>query len=208
MIAAMRGTIPVDVTPSAPPPELPRLHVPDAAAWEQWLTEHHDAAGVWLLLAKKAGGGHSPTYAEAVERALCFGWIDGQVRRLDEAYFQQRFTPRGPRSRWSEINVAKAQALIAAGRMRPPGQAAIDAARADGRWAQAYAPQSTATVPDDMQAALDADPAARDFFATLTGSRRYAFLHRLAGVRTEAGRARRIAAYVERLREGRTLDDS
>lgn len=195
------------MAPPAPKPELPRLHVPDAAAWEEWLSEHHDAPGVWLLLAKQGRGGRSPSYAEAVECALCFGWIDGQVRRLDEVYFQQRFTPRGPRSRWSEINVTKAQALIAAGRMQPPGQAAIDAARADGRWDQAYAPQSTATVPDDLQAALDADPAARDFFATLTGSRRYSFLHRLAGVRTPAGRARRIAGYVERLREGRTLED-
>lgn len=195
------------MSPAAAKPELPRLHVPDATAWEQWLTEHHDAAGVWLMLAKKDGGGQSPSYAEAVEIALCFGWIDGQVRRLDEAYFQQRFTPRGPRSRWSEINVAKATALIEAGRMRPPGHAAIDAARADGRWDEAYAPQSTATVPDDMQAALNADPAAREFFATLTGARRYAFLHRLAGVRTPAGRARRIADYVQRLHQGRTLED-
>lgn len=191
----------------APAPPLPELHCVDATAWQAWLDAHGSAsAGVWLMLAKKGGGARSVSYAEALEVALCFGWIDGQVRRRDEAFYLQRFTPRRPRSRWSQINRDKALALIAAGRMRPSGQAQVDAARADGRWDQAYEPQSQATVPEDLQRALDGDPPAREFFATLTGVRRYAFLHRLHHVRSPERRAARIAEYVELLRAGQTLN--
>ena len=192
------------VTPAA---DLPLMRFDDDAAWEHWLAEHHDrSAGAWLTFAKKGSGATTVTFPEALETALCFGWIDGQKGRLDETHYRTRFTPRGPRSKWSELNRTKALELIDAGRMRPPGQAQVDAARADGRWEAAYAPQSAATVPDDLQAALDEVPAAAAFFATLTGARRYAFLYRLHHVSSPDARARRIASYIDLLREGRTLN--
>jgi uncharacterized protein YdeI (YjbR/CyaY-like superfamily) len=187
--------------------DLPILELPDPAAWERWLDEHHATlAGVWLKFAKKGTGVRTVVYAEALEVALCFGWIDGQVARYDETYYLQRFTPRTKRSKWSQINVEHATRLINAGRMRPVGLAQIEAAQADGRWEQAYEPQSQATVPDDFQVALDAAPAAAAFFATLTGSTRYAFLYRLHHVKRAENRAKRIAAYIERLSAGLTLD--
>jgi uncharacterized protein YdeI (YjbR/CyaY-like superfamily) len=191
----------------APAPPLPDLACPDADAWERWLDEHHAAApGVWLLLAKKGGGARSVSHREALDLALCFGWIDGQVRARNAAHYAIRFTPRGRRSIWSQINRDRATALIEAGRMRPSGLAAVEAARADGRWAAAYAPQSRATVPEDLQRALDVEPDAASFFATLTGSRRYAFLHRLHHVTAPERRAQRIADYVALLRDGRNLN--
>ena len=175
-------------------------------AWERWLQRHGGSvAGVWLKFAKKGTGMRTVVYAEALEVALCFGWIDGQASRYDETYYLQRFTPRGKRSKWSQINVGHANRLIAEGRMRPAGLAAVQAAQADGRWEQAYAPQSQATIPDDFQAALDANPQAKAFFATLTGSTRYAFLYRLHNVKRPDARAKRIADYIERLGAGRTL---
>ena len=192
------------MTPAA---DLPLLRFADDSAWEQWLAEHHDhSTGAWLTFAKKGSGAATVSFPEAVETALCFGWIDGQKGRLDETHYRTRFTPRGPRSKWSELNRTKALELIDAGRMRPPGQAQVDAARADGRWEAAYAPQSAATVPDDLRAALDEVPAAAAFFATLTGARRYAFLYRLHHVSSPDARARRIAGYIDLLREGRTLN--
>jgi uncharacterized protein YdeI (YjbR/CyaY-like superfamily) len=171
------------------------VQLPDRAAWEQWLQEHHDsAAGVWLKFAKKGTGVRTVVYAEALQSALCFGWIDGQVARYDE-------------SKWSQINVKHATRLMEEGRMRPSGLAQVQAAQADGRWAQAYAPQSQAVVPDDLQASLDAHPAAAAFFATLSGSTRYAFLHRLHHVTRPESRAKRIAGYIERLNAGKTLED-
>jgi uncharacterized protein YdeI (YjbR/CyaY-like superfamily) len=194
-------------TMAAPPkPELPLLQFDDPAAWEEWLSTHYDTPGVWLKLAKKNTGVTTVTYAEALEVALCWGWIDGQVGRLDETFYRQRFTPRTKRSKWSQINRRHIERLTAEGRMRPPGQAAVDAAIADGRWEAAYPAASEATVPDDFQAALDANPSAKAFFATLTGSPRYAFLHRLHNVQRPETRARRIAGYIERLSAGRTLD--
>jgi uncharacterized protein YdeI (YjbR/CyaY-like superfamily) len=201
-----------DRTQAAPParssrPELPIVRCTTPAEWEQWLSEQPaDSPGAWLQIAKKGCGPATVTYDEAVDIAICFGWIDGQKRAHDDTCWLQRFTPRGPRSKWSQINRDRTQRLIADGRMRSGGQAQIDAARADGRWEAAYEPQGRATVPPDLQQALNAHPAAREFFATLTGARRYAFLYRLHNVKTEKGRARRIASYIELLSEGRTLN--
>jgi uncharacterized protein YdeI (YjbR/CyaY-like superfamily) len=188
-------------------PELPILRCTAEAEWERWLAEQPpDSPGVWLQIAKKGCQPATVTYDQALMIAICFGWIDGQRRGHDDSSWLQRFTPRGPRSRWSQINREKAQTLIADGRMRPGGQAQVDAAKADGRWDAAYEPQGAATVPPDLQSALDDHPEARDFFATLTGARRYAFLYRLHHVKTVEARERRIATYIEQLAEGRTLN--
>ena len=187
-------------------PELPILQLADQAAWRAWLTDNHETVpGAWLKFAKKGAPERTVTYAEAVEEALCFGWIDGQARGLDEIFYLQRFTPRRRRSAWSQINREKATRLIAAGRMAPAGLAQVDAAQADGRWDNAYQSPSAATVPDDLQQALDANPRAKEFFARLTGSARYAFLYRLHRVRKPENRAKRIAGYIELLSEGKTL---
>jgi uncharacterized protein YdeI (YjbR/CyaY-like superfamily) len=168
--------------------------VPDC---EAWFAEHHaDHRGFWLKIGK-VGAAETVTYAEALEVALCHGWIDGQKRGHDATYWLQRFTPRGPRSKWSQVNRDKAEALIKAGRMRPAGQAQVDAAKADGRWAAAYAGQKSATVPDDLAAALAADPQAKAFFETLTGANRYAILYRVHDAKKPETRAARIAKFVE-----------
>jgi uncharacterized protein YdeI (YjbR/CyaY-like superfamily) len=197
------------MTPAAkqPKPELEILQCTADADWERWLSEHHaDSPGVWLKFAKKGCETSTVNYAQALDTALCYGWIDGQVRRLDESFYLQRFTRRGPRSKWSQINRGHVARLTEAGRMRAPGQAQVDAARSDGRWEAAYEPQSRATVPDDLQRALEASPEALRFFATLTGSTRYAFLHRLHNVSRPTARAKRIASYIELLSAGRTLN--
>src|SRR5919107_780341 len=161
------------------PTDLPVLAFPDQAALEEWLdAEHATAPGLYVRLAKKGSGVPSVTYAELVESALCFGWIDGRSQRLDETSYLQRITPRRPRSVWSQKNVAAVEALIAAGRMRPAGLAAVEAAQADGRWDRAYAGPATITVPDDLAAALAAEPAAQEAFAGLDGASRYAVLWR------------------------------
>ncbi|HEY2161518.1 MAG TPA: YdeI/OmpD-associated family protein [Solirubrobacteraceae bacterium] len=189
-------------------PELPIVELRDQPAWRRWLEANHDSPdGVWLKLAKKASPTSTVTYAEAVEEAVCFGWIDGQVRRYDEHFYLQRFTPRRASSQWSQINRDKAERLIAEGRMHAAGLARVEAAKADGRWEAAYPAQSDAQVPEDLERALDANPAAKEFFDTLTGSTRYAFLYRLHNVRKPEARAKRIADYVERLSERRTLDE-
>src|SRR3954453_21471936 len=147
---------------------------------EAWLEENHaGAGGLWLKIAKKGSGVESVNYAEALELALCFGWIDSQKSGFAEAFFLQRFTPRRPRGKWSQINRTKAEELIAAGSMRPAGLAEVEAAKADGRWEAAYAGQRTATVPEDLRQELDRNEAAREFFATLDGANRYAILYRL-----------------------------
>ena len=175
------------------------------AAWEAWLEGRHDSApdGVWLALAKKGVDGLK--HAEALEVALCFGWIDAKRVALDEQRFLQRFVPRRPRSRWSRINRDAAEALIARGAMRPPGLLEVERAKADGRWEAAYDGQRAAQVPPDLQAALDADPAARDFFATLDAQNRYAILYRVGDAKRPETRARRIAQFVAMLREGRKI---
>lgn len=186
-------------------PELPTLQFPDQEGWEAWLSEHHPDPGVWLKFAKKGTGVRTVNYAQALEVALCWGWIDGQTARLDETFYLQRFTPRSTRSKWSQVNRRHIERLGSEGRMQPPGEAAVKAAQADGRWEAAYPAASGATVPEDMQRALDAHPEARAFFETLTGSTRYAFLYRLHTVVRPQTRAKRIADYVHRLGEGRTL---
>jgi uncharacterized protein YdeI (YjbR/CyaY-like superfamily) len=194
--------------PSAIPiADLNVVECPDDAHWERWLQAHHATSrDAWVKIAKKGSGVTTVHYPEVLNTAICFGWIDAVRRPLDDTYFLQRFTPRGPRSKWSQVNRDKAQALTAAGRMHPAGHAQVQAAQADGRWEAAYEPQSRATIPDDLQRALDAEPKAKEFFATLTGQRRYAFLYRLHNVKTQTARERRIANYIELLREGKTLN--
>jgi uncharacterized protein YdeI (YjbR/CyaY-like superfamily) len=188
--------------------ELPILQHSDQAAWRKWLRKHHaDSPGVRLKLAKKGSGHTTLSHSEALEEALCFGWIDGQVGRFDEHFYLIRFTPRRPGSVWSQINREKATRLIAEGRMHPAGLAQVEAAQADGRWENAYEPQSRATVPEDFQAALKANAKAGSFFATLPGSARYAFLYRLHHVKDPKRRAKRIADYLELLEQERTLQD-
>ncbi len=181
---------------------LPVISLESGAAWESWLeAEHASSPGVWLKIAKKGAGEPTVSYPDALAGALCFGWIDGQKGRLDDDYWLQRFTPRKPGSRWSRVNTDKAAALIEAGRMRPAGLAEVERAKADGRWAAAYEPQSASTVPDDLAAELARDDSARAFFETLDGANRYAILHRIASARRPETRARRIAKYVAMLAE-------
>lgn len=161
--------------------------------------------GVWLRLAKVASGIPSPTYAEALDAALCYGWIDSQKKSFDADTWLQRFTPRGPKSVWSKINREKVAALIDAGRMRSAGLAAVEAAKADGRWDAAYDSQRTASVPEDFQAALDASPAAHALFGTLNSVNRYAILWRIQTARKAETRARRIEQLVAMLARGEKL---
>jgi uncharacterized protein YdeI (YjbR/CyaY-like superfamily) len=197
----------VRYVPSIPSPDdLPVVRFADAGAFEAWLeAEHAAAAGLWIAIAKKGTGVASVTHQEALDIAICFGWIDGQRRAHDETCFLQRFTPRRRRSPWSKINREKVQALTAAGRMRPAGQAEVDRARADGRWAAAYAGQRSATVPADLQKELDADPEAAAFFATLSSQNRYALLYRLGDAKKPETRARRLAKFVAMLRARETF---
>lgn len=190
----------------AGPDGLPVLAFPSAEAWEAWLDAHHASSpGVWLVIAKRGAGAGSVSYADALDVALCFGWIDGRKGARDEATWLQRFTPRRPGGRWSRINRDKATALIDAGRMRPAGLREVERAQADGRWDAAYEGAATATVPDDLQRALDAEPAAREFFARLDGANRYAILYRVGDARRPETRARRIATYVAMLARGEKL---
>jgi uncharacterized protein YdeI (YjbR/CyaY-like superfamily) len=177
-----------------------------AEEWEAWLREHHDTApGVWIRFAKKGSGVPTVTYLEALHAALCVGWIDGQARSADESSYLQRFTPRRARSIWSKRNRGFAEELIAAGRMQPAGLREVERAKADGRWDAAYDAPSTATVPEDLRAALDAEPAAAEFFATLNGQNRYAILHRVQTAKKPETRARRIERFVAMLAAGETL---
>ena len=186
--------------------DLPILLFPTPAELEAWLERHHrDSDGFWLQVAKKGSGEVSVSYAEALELALCFGWIDSQKRSHDEDFFLQRFTPRRPRGRWSRINREKAEALLAAGAVRPAGLAEIEAAQADGRWEAAYAGQRTAKVPADLQRELDASPAAREFFASLDSANRYAILYRLDEAKKPETRARRLRKFVAMLERGEKI---
>lgn len=186
--------------------EQPVVFFAEPAEMQAWLEEHGQASdGIWLKFAKKGSGLRSVVYAEAVEIALCHGWIDGQVKRLDEQHYLQKFTPRRPRSKWSKLNREKAERLIAEGRMRPAGLREVERAREDGRWDEAYDSATTATVPDDFREALDAEPAARAFFESLSNTKRYAFLYRIRDAKRPETRAKRIAEYVELLRAGKTL---
>ena len=179
---------------------LPILPFASQREWEAWLGEHHRTSkGLWLKMAKKASGIDSVNYAEALDVALCHGWIDGQKGAFDDIFWIQKFTPRGPRSKWSKINVDKALALIEAGRMKPAGLAEVEKAQSDGRWEQAYDSQSKATVPEDLQRELDKNPEAAKFFATLDGANRYAVLYRIQEAKKPETRARRIEKFIDML---------
>lgn len=187
--------------------DTPELLVPHAAAWRAWLDQHApDGDPVFLVLAKK--GTTSPTtltYAEALDEALCFGWIDGQVRRRDDATVCQRFSRRGPRSMWSARNVGHVARLESEGRMTDHGRAEVERAQADGRWDVAYAGPATMEVPAEFAAAIAANPRAQAMFDVLTSQNRYALLHRLGQLKTAAARERRIATYVDMLARGETI---
>jgi uncharacterized protein YdeI (YjbR/CyaY-like superfamily) len=189
-----------------PADDLPQLPFASDADWEAWLEEHHSSSdGVWIKMAKKRTAIPSVAYPEVLDTALCFGWIDGRRVALDDQYFLQRFTPRRARSRWSKINREKAEALIAAGRMRPAGVAEVERAKTDGRWEAAYASQRAMPVPDDLQRELDARPQAAAFFAQLSSQNRYAILYRLHDAKRPQTRARRLAQFVAMLEAGETI---
>ncbi len=189
-----------------PKPEPELLVVADVGAFRAWLDEFEDVSdGVWLVLAKK--GVTEPTslrYEEALDEALCSGWIDGQVKRIDDRVYRQRFTPRRKRSIWSKRNVEKISVLTAEGRLRPRGLVEVERAKADGRWDNAYSGPATIRVPDDLAAALAAHPAAAAVFETLSGQNRYAVLHRIETALRPETRAKRIARSVEQLAAGVT----
>lgn len=185
---------------------LPVLDFVDAEAWESWLaTQGANATGLWLKIAKAGNPVSSLTKVQAIDAALCHGWIDGQIDKYDEAWFLTRFTPRKRTSKWSENNRKRAEQLMADGRVTPAGLKEIAAAKADGRWESAYAPASTAEEPEDFQAALDAAPEARAFFDTLTGANRYAILYRVQTAKKPETRAARIAKFVEMCARGETV---
>ncbi len=177
-----------------------------AAAWRAWLaSEGESSSGVWLKIARKDAAERTVSYAEALDVALCFGWIDGQKNGLDDEYWLQRFSPRKAASKWSKINTEKAAALIEAGLMQPSGLREVEQAKADGRWERAYPGQRSATVPDDLRRALDANPAASEFFETISSLNRYAILYRIGAVKRPETRARKIAQYIQMLAEQKTL---
>jgi uncharacterized protein YdeI (YjbR/CyaY-like superfamily) len=179
---------------------LPVLPFERQKDWAVWLERNHStSSGVWIKLARKASGIKSVTYDEALEVALCYGWIDGQRKSHDETSFLQKFTPRGSRSIWSKINTEKALRLIESGKMKPAGLKAVESAKQDGRWDAAYASQSKAIVPDDLQAELDRNAKAKAFFATLDSRNRYAILHRIHTAKKAETRAKRIEQFVRML---------
>jgi uncharacterized protein YdeI (YjbR/CyaY-like superfamily) len=180
--------------------ELEELLVQDAAEWRGWLAAHYaESPGVWLVLHKKGGSVTGLDYEAALQEALCFGWIDGQGRRRDEESSFQRMTRRGPKSVWSARNVERIERLEAAGRMTPAGRAAVESAKADGRWEAAYAGSASAVVPDDLAAAIAAEPRAQAMFEVLTSVNRYALIYRTNGVKQASTRQRKIAGFVDML---------
>jgi uncharacterized protein YdeI (YjbR/CyaY-like superfamily) len=188
--------------------DLPTLLFTSKEELEAWLEQNHvGGEGLWLKIAKKGSGVESVTYAEALELALCFGWIDSQKHGFDEAFFLQRFTPRRPRGKWSQINRKKAEELIAAGAMRPAGLTEVEAAKADGRWDAAYAGQRAATVPDDLKRELDRNKAAGEFFATLDSANRYAILYRLQEAKKPETREKRLRKFIAMLERGEKIHD-
>ena len=188
---------------------LPVMAFASRADWRAWLAEHGATCrGIWLKLAKKTSGVASVGKSEAIEAALAHGWIDGQLDRFDDQCWLVRFTPRGPRSKWSQINRDTAAKLIAEGGMQAAGLAEVDKAKSDGRWDAAYASPARAEVPGDLQAALDARPAAKAFFESLRGANRYAVLYRIHDAKTDRTRAARIETFVAMLELGRTIHPS
>ena len=186
--------------------DLPILPFATRGAWEAWLDEHHAASeGLWLKIAKKGSGIETVSYPEALEVALCYGWIDGQKASFDDRYWLQRFTPRRSRSKWSKVNRQKATELIERGAMKPAGLREVERAKADGRWDAAYDAQSTATVPDDLRRQLEKNDAAREFFQTLNSANRYAILYQIGDAKKPETRARRIEKFVAMLAERKKL---
>ena len=186
--------------------DLPVIAFASREAWAAWLAEHHaESRGLWLKIAKKGAGTDSVSYAEALEVALCYGWIDGQKDKLDDRHWLQRLTPRKARSKWSRINCAKAASLIKSGKMKPAGLREIERAKADGRWDAAYAGSRSAAIPDDLRQELEKNGRAREFFATLDSANRYAILYRLHEAKRPETRARRLAKFVEMLEEGKKI---
>lgn len=179
---------------------LPIIAFASQQEWEAWLNEHRaDAKGLWIKLAKKGADVPTISYAEALEVALCYGWIDGQKAAFDDQYWLQKFTPRGPKSIWSKVNRDKAEALLAEGRMQPAGIAQMERAQADGRWDAAYESQSKIAVPSDFQSELDKNQQAREFFDTLNSANRYAILFRIQTAKKPETRAARIQKFIEML---------
>ncbi len=186
--------------------ELPVLSFAGPKAWAEWLAKQHDkSAGLWLKIAKKGSGISSVTYDQALEIALCYGWIDGQKGSFDEKYFLQKFTPRRPKSIWSKINVEKAERLIKSKQMKPAGLKAAETAKKDGRWEKAYDSQKTAIVPNDFQAALDKNKKARAFFTTLNSVNRYAILFRIHNAKKAETRVKRIKQFIEMLEKNEKI---
>jgi uncharacterized protein YdeI (YjbR/CyaY-like superfamily) len=188
-----------------PRPGEPVVPFASTDEFERWLAANPSATIVWIRYAKKGTGVPSIDWNQAVDVALCFGWIDGQSKSIDDTAYVQRFTPRGPRSKWSKVNRDRVERLTAAGKMRPQGLAEVERAKADGRWDAAYDSPKTATVPDDLAAALAANPAAKAAFDTIDGSNRYGILYRIQDAKQPATRARRIEQLVAMLARGETL---
>jgi uncharacterized protein YdeI (YjbR/CyaY-like superfamily) len=186
--------------------DLPILPFASKKKWTDWLAKQHNkSSGVWLKLSKKDSGIPSVTYEEALDVALCYGWIDGQKKGFDDQYWLQKFTPRGPKSIWSKINTEKAEKLIASSEMKLAGFQAIEAAKNDGRWEAAYASQKNISIPEDFQAALDKNKKAKAFFSTLKSAERYSFLFRLHNTKKPAMRANRIQKFIEMLERGEKI---
>ena len=186
--------------------ELPTLPFESKKKWADWLAKQHDkSTGVWLKLSKTGTGISSVTYEEALDVALCYGWIDSQKKGFDDQFFLQKFTPRGAKSIWSKINTEKVEKLIASGEMKPAGLKAVEAAKQDGRWEAAYHSQKTIGVPEDFLSALGKNKKAKAFFETLKGANRYAFLFRLQTAKKAETREKRIRQFVEMLEKGETF---
>jgi uncharacterized protein YdeI (YjbR/CyaY-like superfamily) len=189
-----------------PPDPLPVMTFESTDAWDAWLAAHHAGSpGLWLKIAKKGSAGRTISYSDALDVALCHGWIDGQKGRHDDEYWLQRFTPRKPAGNWSKINTERVAVLIASGRMRPAGLREVERAQADGRWEQAYESQSRVTVPEDLARALAANERARAFFATLDSANRYAILYRIGTAKRPETRAKRIDTFVTMLSEHKKI---
>ena len=186
--------------------ELPTLPFESKKKFAEWLAKNHDkSAGAWLKLAKKDAEILSVTYKEAVNVALCYGWIDGQAKSFDDKYWLVKFTPRRPKSIWSQINTKRVEQLIASGEMKPSGLKAVEAAKQDGRWDAAYSSPKNIVVPEDFQSALEKNKKAKAFFESLTGSKRYSFLFRIETAKKAETRMKRILQFVEMLEKGETF---
>jgi uncharacterized protein YdeI (YjbR/CyaY-like superfamily) len=189
------------------PIELPILPFANKKKWASWLAKQHEKSkGIWLKLAKRDSGIPSVIYEEAVDVALCYGWIDGQKKGCDDKYWLQKFTPRGPNSIWSKINTERAERLIASGEMQPAGLRAVEAARQNGHWDTAYASQKNISVPEDFQAALDRNRKANEFYSTLKSAERYSILFRIQTAKKPETRARRIQQFVEMLERNEKIN--